>query len=101
MALSGSNFNVTANFMDEACQTVCGPASFPVADMLQFALLPAACRECIVIKGWEAIRAGRQTLSFFATLAQAKAFLGDMVYQVNDTRVDGLAWMRVHAAVFT
>jgi hypothetical protein len=90
MVLSESSFNVTANFMDEACEPVCKdaqgePVGFPLSDMLEFTLLPEACQECVVVKGWEAIRAGRQALSFFSTLAQAKSFLGDMIYQVRAT----------------
>jgi hypothetical protein len=75
LALQGSGFNITANFLEASCAAVCPDVSLPVATMHEHLLLPAACRECVVAKGWEAIREGRQQLRFFATSAQVRLVL--------------------------
>lgn len=81
MLFDSPAFNVTANFLEPACVSACPDVRLPVADMLEHLRLPAACRECVMQRGWEAIRQGRRELTFFASLAQAAAFLDDLRYQ--------------------
>ena len=83
MHFHSDDFNITVNFMEEACESVCPGVSeaMPLKDHDALLLLPPTCRLCLKDHGWKAMREGRGELTFFSTLAQAQVFLKDLTYK--------------------